>query len=749
MRKLCWLTLGFAIPCAIGTYFAPGLLMLPLAAASFLLCGALGFFQRVHWAFRASMLVCLGLAIGACWFCLYDGIYLQPARLADGTVREITLHVTDYPTQTDYGCYVDGKTTIGGKTYGCRLYLTDPEEAPQPGTLISVSAELRLTTDGGQNDPTHHRSGGIFLLAYGKDKATLTPGEETFSVKIARFRQTVNRTLQDIFPEDTSGFARALLLGDKSSLGYTQRNNMSQTGISHVAAVSGMHLSIAFALVSLLTMKRRFLSALLGIPAAFLFAAVAGFSPSVCRAAIMLALSLTARAIGRDYDPPTALAFGSAVLLICNPTTIASIGFQLSVGAVAGIFCFTPAMLRWTEKVLPEKSPWSPRLKPVFSAMAVTLGATVFTAPLGAVHFGVISLVAPITNLLTLWAVTLAFYGVLFAVLLAWVWLPLGRMLAWVIRWLLRYVLGVSQLLGRFPLAAVYPEDNLYVVVWVVFALVLLAVFLLMRCQGKAVFSLSLVFALLLAVILPCLEPMTDAFRVTVLDVGQGQCVLLQHGGRVFMVDCGGTAAEGAGETAARALLTQGITRIDGVILTHYDADHTSGFAHFLSRIRVDALYLPLVPDEPDCRRFGAMAKKLYYITEDWHLSWGEAVMQIFAPQSNANSNDGSVSVLFTVGTQDTLITGDMGASAEENLLNTHNLPDIELLLAGHHGSKHSTTEAILSALRPEILVISVGKNSYGHPAQEVLQRAADAGCLVLRTDEVGTVVFTGLMAWK
>ena len=123
--------------------------------------------------------------------------------------------------------------------------------------------------------------------------------------------------------------------------------------------------------------------------------------------------------------------------------------------------------------------------------------------------------------------------------------------------------------------------------------------------------------------------------------------------------------------------------------------------------------------------------------------------MQIFAPQSNANSNDGSVSVLFTVGTQDTLITGDMGASAEENLLNTHNLPDIELLLAGHHGSKHSTTEAILSALRPEILVISVGKNSYGHPAQEVLQRAADAGCLVLRTDEVGTVVFTGLMAWK
>ncbi len=742
MRKLVWFSLGFGLACAIGTYFAPGLWALIIAAGFLLAYGGLSFLRKRHWGFAAAGLVCLGLAVGSCWFCGYDGIYLQPARLADGTTGQITLRATDFPVETNYGVSIDGKTALGGKTYSCRLYLTDPEEIPEPGMEITVTAALRLTTDGGHEDPTYHRTDGIFLLAYGRDGATLIPGEENFSTRTARFRQSVNDLLQTIFPADTLGFARALLLGDKSGLSYTQRNAMSLTGISHVAAVSGMHLSIAFAFVSLITMKRRFLSALVGIPAAFLFAAVAGFSPSVCRAAVMLTLSLLARLLGRDYDGPTALAFGGIVLLGLNPTTIASISFQLSVAAVAGIFCFTAPILKLIRQKLPEKKGWARGVSKLAAMVSVTLGATAFTAPLGAVHFGVISLVAPISNLLTLWAVSLAFYGIMFAALAAWVWLPLGQALAWAVSWLLRYVLGVTTVLSRFPLAAVYPASNVYVVAWVVFALVLLAAFLLFRYQAKATFILSLVCSLLLAVILPCLEPLTERFRVTVLDVGQGQSVILQSGGRVFLVDCGGSAGEGAGETAAQALLTQGITGIDGVILTHYDTDHTSGLEHFLSRIQVEALYLPLIPAEPDCIRFGGLAKRLYYVTEDLSLTWGDGSLKLFAPLTDTNSNDGSLAILFSVGTYDTLVTGDMATGMEEKLLATHSLPDIELLVAGHHGSKHSTGETLLAAVRPELLAISVGRNSYGHPAQEVLQRAATWGCTVWRTDEAGTLIF-------
>lgn len=742
MRKLVWFTLGFSAACAIGTYFAPGLWALLLAALPLLVCGGLSFLRYRHKAFRAGMLICLGLAVGFSWFCTYDGIYLHTARLADGSTRQITLHVTDYPLETDYGLSVDGKIELEDKAYTCRLYLTDPEVLPTPGQRITVSAELQLTTHGGQNEPTHHRGSGIFLLAYSRDNAIVAPGQETFRTKTAMLRNQAGNLLQEIFPADTTGFARALLLGDQSGLDYTQRNAMSLTGISHVAAVSGMHLSIAFALVHLITMRRRFLSALVGIPAAFLFAAVAGFSPSVSRAALMLTLSLLARLLGRDYDPPTALAFGAFVLLSLNPTAIASVSFQLSVGAVAGIFCFSAPLARWMKGKLPEKKRWSRFAGKLASAISVTLGATAFTAPLGAVHFGVISLVAPITNLLTLWAVSLAFYGILGTVVMAWISLPLGQALAWLVSWPLRYVLGVSHVLSRFPLAAVYPSSNSYVVYWVIFASILLTVFLLGKAKSKAIFSLSLAFTLLLAVLLPCLEPLTAAARVTVLDVGQGQSIILQYRGRTFLVDCGGSAGEGAGETAAQALLTQGITRIDGVILTHYDSDHTSGLAHFLTRIQAEALYLPPTWDEPEHTRLGRLVRRFYDITEDLTLTWADGILRIFSPAATGDSNDCSLAVLFSVGAWDALMTGDMSIRGEEMLLRSHNLPDVELLVAGHHGSKHSTGELLLSTLQPELLAISVGKNSYGHPAREVLERAETWGCIIHRTDREGTLVF-------
>jgi len=130
--------------------------------------------------------------------------------------------------------------------------------------------------------------------------------------------------------------AQALLLVEKAGLSYSQRNELSLAGMSHIVAVSGMHLSILFALVYALTLRQRVLSALLGIPVAFFFAAVAGFTPSVTRAAVMLSLSLLARLCRREYDPPSALAFAVLVLLLGNPLTAASASFQLSVGAVAG-----------------------------------------------------------------------------------------------------------------------------------------------------------------------------------------------------------------------------------------------------------------------------------------------------------------------------------------------------------------------------------------------------------------------------
>ena len=743
MRRLMWFTIGFAMACAVGSYLAPGLWALPVAGGFLLLSGVLQYFQHHHKALAVTAVCALGLAVGMCWFCLYDGILLQPARQVDGQTQVITLAVSDDPSAMDYGIYVDGTIKLKGRPYKARLYLTDQEEQPEPGDLVTVPARLRLTTDGGSKDPTYHRSNGIFLLAYGQDLAQVTKGESgSFSSEI---RRTIRKTLEDLFPEDTAGFAKALLLGDKSGLTYAQRNDLSLSGISHVAAVSGLHLSIVMAVVYALTFRRRVLSALLGIPTAFLFAAVAGFTPSVTRAAVMLSLMLLARLLRRDYDRATALSFAVLVILVCNPIAAGSVSLQLSVGAVAGIFCFSPKLQAWMTHPFQKKRGfiWS-MLRGLCAALSTTLGATAFTAPIGAWSFGSVSLIAPVTNLLVLPVVTVIFYGSLLACGLSLLWAPLARAALWAVGWLIRYVLRLSHALAGLPLAAVYPEHSPYLTAWLIFAVLLLGAFLLVKYRGKRYFALGLSFGLMLALTLGYLEPLTERFRVTVLDVGQGQCVVLQAQGRTFVVDCGGSEGEGAGETADRYLLTQGIRRIDGLILTHYDKDHISGALQLLNRIDTDALFLPPVQEDGTGAHLASYSGSSYYVTQDLLLTCGEAQIRIFAPLAQTTSNESGLSVLFTVGEYDTLVTGDMSRRVEKLLLEHTVLPDLELLVAGHHGSKSSTDEVLLAATCPEVMAISVGDNSFGHPAPEVLQRAAEQGCRVCRTDQAGTLIFRG-----
>lgn len=412
MRRLVWFTLGFAAACFVGTYLAPGLWALLGAACAGFLAGGLAV-RRYRGNVAAVAALCsLGLAVGLLWFCLYDGVFLQSAKEADGKTMPLELRILEYPVETDSGYSVEGAVSLNGRAYRTRLYFQEIEGVPKPGDRIRATVQLRLTTHGGSREPTYHRSAGIFLLAYARDSVTLLEGARSFWDFPVAFGRKVSRQLDAVFPEDAAGFAKALLLGDRGGLSYARQNEMSLAGISHVAAVSGMHLSILLAGLFFLTRRHRVFSAVLGIPAAVFFAAMAGFTPSVSRAAVMLSLSLLARLIHREYDSPSALAFAALLLLLANPMTAASAGFQLSVGAVAGILCFSGRLYAWMMKK-EKKSGKSRRIKmkrALAGSLAVSLGASVFTAPLTAWTFGVVSLLSPLTNLLTLWAVSLAFY---------------------------------------------------------------------------------------------------------------------------------------------------------------------------------------------------------------------------------------------------------------------------------------------------------------------------------------------------
>lgn len=740
MRKLMWFTIGFTAACAGGVYLKYGLWMV-LGAS--LLCAAM--FKDLR---RRILYAVFGCVIGIVWFLGFDQLYLEPIRRIDGQATILNITVTDYSHPTEYGVVAEGKTQIQGKKYTVQFYINE-ETSLSPGDWVEGGFYLRHT-DGRWDDPTYHRGKGIFLLGYPKGEIAVTQqNTAAHQFMASKLRQRILSLLDRIFPSDTNAFSRALLLGDKADLPFETEWALKTSGIYHIAAVSGMHVSVLFSLLFLLCCKRRVLTAIVGFPVLFLFAAVAGFSPSIVRASIMQSLMILSLLVDKEYDPPTALAAAALVILAVNPLSITSVSFQLSVGCMAGIFLFTQPIYDYLihkTRLGPAKgkSPKAKLTRWFAGSVSVTLGAMSLTTPLSAFYFGSICIVGILTNLLTLWIVSLIFSGIVVACVLGALWLPLGIGVGWAVAWPIRFVLWVINMISRVPLSSVY-TSSIYIVIWLVFTYILLTVFFKSKKKHPVVLTICILSGLIGAVVCSYAEPRLDNYRITAVDVGQGQCLLLQNGGKYYMVDCGGDSGDEAATRAGQLLLSQGIFRLDGLILTHYDADHAGGAEQLLKIIPTDTLYLPVQEGESEYR--DALARKygnkIHWVDEDLHID--AADITIFASSNTQDSNESSLCILFQPENCDILITGDRSEDGEKALMAHTILPDLEILVAGHHGSRTSTSWELLNATHPEIVIISVGEdNSYGHPSWETLERLALFGCGVYRTDIEGTIIFRG-----
>lgn len=749
MRKLMWFTIGFSIAAAVGSYaLALQWYLLAAGVCAVLLGVGLVCMLRIP-KVRIAAMVCFGCIVGFCFQAGFEWLYVSTARAADEQTLAVSIYASDYFYETEYGCAVEGRVELNGKSYKVRAYL--PEDTVlAPGDWVNGDFLFKSTLPGCSKESSYYRSDGIFLLAYpGEDVTVLQPERMPLSGYPAYIRQYIGGMIDYLFPADTAGFARALLLGDTDGIDYETDTNLKISGIRHVIAVSGLHVTILFSLVYAFTGRKKWLTAIIGLPILFFFAAVAGFSPSITRACIMHALTVIALLFDREYDPPTALSFAVLVMLLLNPWTLTNVGFQLSVGCMAGIFLFSEPMKNWLmdRSRLGRFHGWIKRLLgPAASGISITISAGIVTTPLCAYYFGVVSLVSMLTNLLTLWIISFVFYGIMLSCVVALVHVKVAGAIAWVISWPIRYVLKMAQWMAELPLSAIYTE-SVYIVAWLVLCYVLLAAFWLMKKKQPLLFGCCAALTLCVALFASWMEPLSDDCRVTVLDVGQGQCILLQSQGRNFLVDCGGSDDASAADEAAALLLSQGISQLDGLIITHYDRDHAAGAGYLLTRVEADCLYLPNCVDDDGTgdALYDYKDGAVYHVDQDVVVTFGDAKITLIPSESNLNNNESGLCVLFQTENCDILITGDRSANGERELIEHMELPKLEVLIVGHHGSKYSTCRELLIKTNPQYAFISVGaENHYGHPTDEVLQRLEDFGCIVYRTDQNGTIIYRG-----
>lgn len=739
MRKLAIFSFSFAA--AVAAY----LWVLPRTAAVVcaLLLLPLGVFLRFRsslWAKRCRI-AALALAFGLLWSFAYELLNIRPMKQYCGENVSVTAEVSGYPEETDYGCRV--QTKLDGNTM--LLYLDADGLTLKPGDVVTLEAEVIDASILNES----YLANDVSLLAFQTSEAEV---DRAASVPLkylpVQFAETFQTHIRRLFPDDTEGFVLALLTGDKSGLSYRLTTQLSTVGLSHVMAVSGLHISLLVGLIMTVFRRKRF-AAFLCIGAVVFFAAMLGFPPSVVRAMLMNIVLLMAPLFRRENDPPTSMGLALMVALLLNPWALASLSLQLSYLAVAGIMLFTEKITAWQERhfsvretgritrLLGRLLRWAQK------TVAVTLGASVLTMPLALIRFGSTSLIAPIANLLVLWMISYVFF-LTFPILLLGVIPPVGTALAWVLSWLIRLIVRLIGLLSSVPFAAMY-DENAYFLAWLLAAYAMFALFLL--CKRRKVWPLvaSVVSTLLCALILTLLDQPSGSF--TMFDVGQGQCLLLQSGDFTVMIDCGGDSGDENGERVARSLLSSGQTQLDALILTHYDEDHTCGIEQFFSRVEIQYLFIPDISDDSGRRaEIVTLAENygtsVFYVTEDMTLSSDGASVQVIPPTGDGEANDG-LCVLLSFGSCDILVTGDMDIEAEYRLVAEYDLPDLDILVAGHHGSKYATSSLLLRNTTPEVVLISVGENSYGHPTQETLARIEAVSATVYRTDLCGDITIT------
>ena len=748
MRKLMWFSIGFSVAAILFAYIVP-LSIIPFLGIASLLCGAaLHFIKRIRVPVVAVVL--LGLGIGCLYDYGFDALVLSKQRSFDGKTVTAYAEITDYSYPTGYGICADGKIKLRDEWYAIRIYTRD-EVNFKPGDSLKAKMQLRYTSFGGSKEATYHQGEGVFLIGFCEsilEHSSLpqVPGKYF----TASLRHSILNRLDEIFPEDAACIAKALLLGYDEEIPFAEDFALSKSGIRHVVAVSGLHVAVLMSVLYVLTRNRFKLTAIIGIPVLFLFAGVAGFTPSVVRACVMQALVIIALAINKEYDLMTALATAVTGMLIANPLTITSPSFQLSVGCMIGILLVSNSISkymmdkmhldRWSRKSIRGKlARW------VVHSIASSCGAMVFTMPLSAAYFGMISLTGFITNLLVLWLVSLSFCGIMLACAVSVIWLPLGTLVAGAVSYMLRTVLFVAEMMSKIPFTSAY-TGSVYTIVWIALIYILIALYMMSKKKKPWFFVAGLVLTFGISLLATWLEPRSDHVRMTVVDVGQGQCVLIQSEDRAYVVDCGGDS----GEYTARALIcamgAQGITRLDGLIITHYDSDHINGAPHLLDVVPVDTLYLPDIDPENQWRK--TLSREdipICWIRQETAISCGKGHISLYPLIQQEQSNESSMCILFQSENCDILITGDRSMLGERKFLQQYDVSQVDVLIVGHHGADTSTALDFLSAIRPKVAVISVGRdNRYGHPAKITLDKLKAFGCIILRTDCLGNIIIRG-----
>jgi len=586
---------------------------------------------------------------------------------------------------------------------------------------------------------------------------------------IYSLRNSLSNSLSVCLPEPQSSLARAILLGLRGSLPFDLVQSFYMTGTTHLIAISGMNLTILLGMVLALTIwifgRRNKAYFWISLAFIWLYTALTGLPATMVRAAIMGSVFLAAELLGRQRNGLAALVLAAALMTAVEPRVLWDISFQLSFLSMLGLVIITPYFVKFTS---PHGPPGQSRymlwLKEiVVISFGTTLAAVISTWPLTALNFHSFSIVsAPAT-----FFAMPSFPGIIVTSLLTatagLVWPPLGMLFGWAAWLFLSYFLLVVQVFSSVPAAYirdVFLQPWQAVVYYCALGIVLvciryrLHVWNLVKSLGHSIWRMTgtlkaiklgpLVYPALIVLLASNILVWTAVsmlpdgkLHLSILDVGQGECILIRTpDGHNILIDSGPDPASACIQLGKKLPFWD--RRIDMLILTQFQADHIAGSLELLKRYNIGSMGIPpsvssaVLPGEV-IETAKSRQVALHTLVHGMQLNAGsDVLLTVLNPQpepfkgTDDDINNNSTVIRVSYGKVSFLLCADIGMEAERYLADNRADLQSDVLKVAHHGSKGSSSDDFLAIVKPASAVISAGAdNRFGHPGKETLQRLA------------------------
>lgn len=585
------------------------------------------------------------------------------------------------------------------------------------------------------------------------DKIHTTMTVNNYSVRLLmkndnlyyRIKDKFSYNVEELFKENlekkNAQLITSIILGKANYLEEETLIKYRELGLAHILAVSGMNVGIIMGFMVFIFSRlgiNRKINIILSLSIVWLYSLLIGFPPSIMRASIMFTILFISQLIHEPYDSINSIMVSIVICLFINPFWLFDIGFQLSYIATLSIVILGA---RVTNLFYPIKNNI---IVTISSILAVNIGIL----PVQSYYFNNFPLLGLLSNLITVPLLSLALVLGMIMILFDYTFTMFNLGAGIVLDLLLSLQYKIVDLIYLIPfnLVNLFSPNIWFIILYYVLLLIAFGI-IDMKYYNLSV-KKAIVYYLLILVSISALNILTDqSIELDFIDVGQGDAILIKTQSSDYLMDTGGSIFNtfDIGKNITLPYLRkQGINKLDGVIITHFDEDHSQGLDALLGEIKIKAIYSGYLPEDKvliDKISENDISFKLLKKDDSFSLD-KNTTLKILWPNDKIeglSSNNKSLVSLLSYNNTKILFTGDIEKEVE--IILKDKLKEVNIFKVPHHGSSTSSSTELLSILSPEYSIISAGRNnSYGHPNEDVLERLRSTDTSIFRTDEMGMI---------